>query len=291
MELRHVTYFLTVVDRGGGPAAAAHLHVSPAALAAAVKALERDLGTPLFHRIGRGLVLTPAGEAFVGPARRLLRDAVAAESSLVGGDGLPRGRLDLAALTVLVTDPLARLVGAFRRRYPDVTVRITDVHDPRKVSTLIRDGHCEMAFCLLPIADRRLVSRTLGEYEQWLVLPPGATGPWGDGPVPIEAVADLPLIIVPPGSPGRALVERALTAAGVRTDPCAIIEDRDAITSFVLSGVGATIAYRPIAERAQRYGAVARPLDPPILGTHGVVYDPARLSRTGRVFLESALGP
>ncbi|MEV6702264.1 LysR family transcriptional regulator [Streptomyces sp. NPDC051453] len=67
-------YFVTVADNGGVNRAAAALRVAQPSLPQAVRNLEKDLSTKLFHRVGRGLVPAPAGEALVGPARQILRD-------------------------------------------------------------------------------------------------------------------------------------------------------------------------------------------------------------------------
>ncbi|EKT76327.1 LysR family transcriptional regulator, partial [Rhodococcus opacus M213] len=97
MESRHVEYFLATVDNDGLALAAEALGVTKPSLSKGLRNLERDLGVELFHRVGRGLVLSAAGKAFVGPARKIVRDLVAAESSLVDVSGLPRGRLDICA--------------------------------------------------------------------------------------------------------------------------------------------------------------------------------------------------
>ncbi|GAA3440471.1 hypothetical protein BJ998_008724 [Kutzneria kofuensis] len=63
MDARQLEYFLAVVDHGGMGRAAAALHVAQPSLSQALRTLERDLGQPLFHRIGRRLVLNDAGLA------------------------------------------------------------------------------------------------------------------------------------------------------------------------------------------------------------------------------------
>src|SRR5260370_14937079 len=124
MALHQIGYFLAVVDHNGINAAASTLDLPQPTISGSIRALERDLGVPLLHRVGRGMVLTSAGHSLVGPARRMLRDVVTAESSLVDAAGRPRGRLDIATMPPLAVDPVARLVGAFRREYPGVAVRI-----------------------------------------------------------------------------------------------------------------------------------------------------------------------
>src|SRR3954471_11650585 len=126
MDLRQASYVIAVVDHGTFTAAAASIPVSQPALSQAVASLERELGADLFYRIGRQVTLTPAGEAFVEPARRMLRDADVARAAVADVAGLPTGRLDIVCLPTLVVDPLVDLVGRFRRAHP-VRVRI---HEP-----------------------------------------------------------------------------------------------------------------------------------------------------------------
>lgn len=78
VDLRQMEYFLAVVDHCGMSRAAAALRVAQPSLSQAVRKLEKDLGTGLFHRVGRGLVLSPAGEALIGPALMILRERDAA---------------------------------------------------------------------------------------------------------------------------------------------------------------------------------------------------------------------
>ena len=74
MELRQVEYVVGVAEHGGFTRAATALHVTQPALSEGVARLEAELGVELFHRVGRRVVLSAAGEAFLDPARRLLRD-------------------------------------------------------------------------------------------------------------------------------------------------------------------------------------------------------------------------
>ncbi|HEX3460771.1 MAG TPA: LysR family transcriptional regulator [Acidimicrobiales bacterium] len=74
MDLRRLEHFLAVADHQGFTAASRAVSVSQPALSLAVKELEAELGTVLFHRLGRRVVVTPAGAALIGPARQALRD-------------------------------------------------------------------------------------------------------------------------------------------------------------------------------------------------------------------------
>lgn len=61
MDARQLEYFLAIVEHGGFSKAAAALHVAQPSLSQAMANLESDLGVSLFHRLGRGVVLSEAG--------------------------------------------------------------------------------------------------------------------------------------------------------------------------------------------------------------------------------------
>src|SRR3984957_15463966 len=74
MEVRQVEYFLAVVEHRGINGAATALGVTQPTVSQAIREFERGLGAELFHRLGRGMVLSAAGRSIVGPARQILRD-------------------------------------------------------------------------------------------------------------------------------------------------------------------------------------------------------------------------
>src|SRR5262245_54431384 len=144
MDLRKLRLFLAIVDHGGFTRAAEATYVSQPSVSQAMHELERELGTPLFHRVGRGVVLASAGEALVGPARQVLRDVEVGEAAVAAVTGLVTGRLDLCALPTLAVDPLARLVGAFRVAHPGVTLALADPDDTADLARLVTTGECEL---------------------------------------------------------------------------------------------------------------------------------------------------
>ena len=74
IDVRQLRFFLAVVDHGGFSKAAEQLMVAQPSLSQAIATFEKELGIPLFHRVGRGVVLSEAGQALVGSARTVLRD-------------------------------------------------------------------------------------------------------------------------------------------------------------------------------------------------------------------------
>lgn len=289
MDERRLRYFLAVVDEGSVTSAARRLHVAQPSLSQAVRALESELGAELFHRVGRGLRLSAAGEALVGPARQVLRAIDEARDAITGIVELKTGTLDIAALATLAVDPMANLIGRFRERYPGVQVRVHEPESADGVRALVRDGACELGAAHLPLPGDEITAQTLGEQELLLVLPPGSL-PQSDRPLGARELAQTPLVVSPPGTSTRILLEQALTAVGVTPQIAVQTAAREAIVPLVLAGAGAALLPAPLAREAQRRGAVVRGARPKITRTVGLIHRTSRLSPAAAAFLALA-GP
>ncbi|MBV8952441.1 MAG: LysR family transcriptional regulator, partial [Actinobacteria bacterium] len=152
MELRQVEYVVAVVDHGGFTRAASALGITQPALSQGIRTLESDLGVGLFHRVGRRVQLTSAGEAFLAPARQLLREAALVRDVVADVSEVLTGTLELVALPTLALDPLAPLVGAFRAAHPGVLVRVAEPEDGVAVAELVRSGRGEIGLTDLPLS-------------------------------------------------------------------------------------------------------------------------------------------
>ena len=111
MDFRRLEHFLAIVEQGGVTAAAEHLHLTQQALSASLGQFERQLGTPLFDRAGRGLVLTDAGRAVAdrGPGVvAAARDTVAVAREAGRGERMP---LRVGRSPAVSSERLAGLIG------------------------------------------------------------------------------------------------------------------------------------------------------------------------------------
>jgi DNA-binding transcriptional LysR family regulator len=287
VQLHQVQYFLAAAEQGGVTAAAATLGLAKPTVSQAIRDLERELGVELFHRIGRGVVLTSAGHALIGPARRIMRDVVAATGALSDAGAL-RGQLDIYSHPALAVHPVARLVGTFRRQHPHVFIRIGEWHQEETAAALVRDGHCEIIMCHLPIPDLEgLEFAELGVQEYWIAFPPGTALP-PDDPLPLSALPDIPLIVVPPGGSYTGQIEQAIAEAGQLRRPAAVVHHREAIPAFAAAGVGTAFVDRARIDDALARGLVVRQTDPQVRRAYGVVYDGSTLSRAGQTFVKLA---
>ena len=286
MDLRRLRLFLAVVDHGGFTAAAAAVHVAQPALSLGVRELERELDAILLVRSRKGIVLTPAGEALVEPARQAVRDVEIAVAAVAAVTGLLAGRVDVAALPTLAADPLAAITGRFRQAHPQVTVRIVATDDPTDLAQSIRSGHSEIGVTEQGPANAGLVEHAIADQE--LVAVCARTGDADPGVLDLATLSGVPLVLTPAGTSMRNLVDTALRDLGVTPLIAVETEQRDALVPLVLAGAGTAFVPRAIAEVASSQGAVVRGTHPELRRRVVLVHRAGTLSPAGAQFLVHA---
>ncbi|MGO9029785.1 MAG: LysR family transcriptional regulator [Acidimicrobiales bacterium] len=264
MDLRRLEHFLAVADHQGFTAAARVVGVSQPALSLSVKELEAEVDTALFHRLGRRVVLTPAGDALVGPARQALRDVATGRSAVAAVAGLKGGSLAIASLPTLAADPVAPLVGRFRREHPAVAVDLAAPEDSADLAAMVRDGRRELGITEDDGSALDLVVHGIGLQQLWLIAPPGTVPPgsgrWSGA---LGDLADLPFVAAPAGTSSRRLLEAGFPT-GSGPNVAVVSAQRDALVPLVLSGAGAALVPEGTAKVARGQGALVVRPDPPV---------------------------
>lgn len=287
MNLRYLECVIAAAEQGSFTRAAEALYVSQPSLSYAIAAIEDELGTPLFHRLGRTVALTPAGDAFVESARLVLRNFSVLQASVKNVGELQAGHLDVAAPHALAAEPVAPLVGAFRSRHSGVQVRIQTSENPHDIERYVRTGRCELGFTLEAV-ELPLLSEVVGRQESLVAFPPGTK--LKRRPVKHVDLARLPVVL----STGSYEYYGgfALEIPSSKDAPEVVVqtESRQALIPLVLAGAGATFLTRALAENAASLGAVVCELDPPIQHDVRLVTRPGPLSPAANVFAELARG-
>src|SRR3712207_4792507 len=124
MTLQQLRYFLTAAEHGSFSAAAEALHMAQPSLSDQVRRLEAELGVPLFVRAGRRLELTEAGRLLRPNAEWTLTAAESAAASVRDVRGLTGGTVAFGTFGSAHHYLLAGLIEDFRRRHPQVRVRV-----------------------------------------------------------------------------------------------------------------------------------------------------------------------
>jgi DNA-binding transcriptional LysR family regulator len=171
-ELRLLRYFVVVAEELHFGNAAARLYISQPALSQQIKALEEDVGMPLFVRGSRGVTLTPAGEALVGEARELLAEADRFGESV---EQLRRGRSGTLKVGVAPGVParlLPDVIAPLRACEPDAEVVVRELATPEQVVAL-NGGSLDIGLVREPIDDPGLSRRCLSVELLGVSMPVG----------------------------------------------------------------------------------------------------------------------
>jgi molybdate transport repressor ModE-like protein len=176
LDSRRLRVLIEVARTGSLASAAEALGYTPSAVSQQIRALERELGTVVLERRGRGVVLTEPGSALVAHARRVVDALGAAEAEVHAIAGLRSGVLRLAWFSSAGAILVPRAIALFRARAPGIELVLEEA-DPDESARRLRTGELDLAVTYqfrldepLP-ADLRLTP--LLEDELHIALPPG----------------------------------------------------------------------------------------------------------------------
>lgn len=235
LDLHKLRLFATVAEHEHYSRAAAALGISQPALTVHVRDLERHFGLPLFERVGRNVRLTAAGRVVQGYARRILVLARELDEEVADLRGVRAGALQLGASTTVGEYLLPGLLGAFRERYPGVTVTVA-IANTGQIAERVRRGELHLGLVGEPLADDDLVSEPYRDDEIILIVPP--THRWVGQTIAPQALADTPLIVRERGSATRDVTLAALAARGVRPPIALELGGTEAVKGAVAAGLG-----------------------------------------------------
>ena len=124
MDWDRVRVFHAVAQAGSFTRAAEGLGLSQSAISRQIGALEEDLGTPLFHRHARGLVLTEQGEILLHTANEVAKRMASVQTALGDSRDSPAGHLRINATIGLGSVWLVAQLPDFIERHPDITISL-----------------------------------------------------------------------------------------------------------------------------------------------------------------------
>jgi DNA-binding transcriptional LysR family regulator len=211
-QLPHLETFAKAAELSSFTAAARALGLTQAAVSQRVQALEQALGVPLFRRQGGRVLLTEAGRRLYPYTQRIVALHQEARQAVTGRPAPLVGELVLAASSVPGEHLLPDLLSRFRAGHPHVQVRAT-VADSQQVLHQVEHGQAHLGLVGGKSDSPHLEFRCFACDRLVLVVP--AAHAWGRRKrVPLEQLAEQPLILREAGSGSRWCLERALGKAG-----------------------------------------------------------------------------
>jgi len=262
MTLDQLQVFIAVAEREHVTRAAEALGLAPPSVSAAVASLEREFGTKLFHRVGRGIVVTEGGKLLLGEARALVNRAEALKLAMREFTGLARGLLQIKASQTIASHFLPPRLVEFHQAYPGVAL-VVSVGNSAEVAEAIIRGDIELGFVEGPeeeFADPRLAIELIAWDD--LIMVTAANHPWAPRKkLTIDDLGTGKWVLREAGSGTRAAFVKALEALGVpyRNLNIAIeLPSNEAVLTAVLAGAGATILSARVCADAIAAGALKR---------------------------------
>jgi DNA-binding transcriptional LysR family regulator len=232
-----LTTFGAVAELGSVRAAAQQLSVTESAVSAALAALQRQLGTALLERVGRGVRLTPAGVSYARYAHRILglleQGALAAIAEAEPG----HGTLRVAAVTSAGEFLLPPLLASFRAQHPDVGLDL-EVAPRDRVWELLRRHAVDLAVAGRPPSEGGVWTYALRPNKLVVVAAPETAAGTTD-------LATVPWLLREPGSGTRETLVALLDTLGGHGSRLTL-GSNGAVISGAIAGLGATLASRDV---------------------------------------------
>lgn len=204
MNLKEIEYIIKIAEERNVTRAAEKLYITPSALNQQLLHLEREIGTPLFHRSRTGWTPTEAGKVYLDAAQEMLRMKKETYHKLQDIVNTKKGTLSIGFPPERGTSMFTNVYPAFHQQYPDIVLNVVETN-VRKQQKLITRGELDVGFVTLrsnqctdddyiPICTEELVLAVPSNHPACSMATADDTGPY---PVlPIRAVRYEPFALM-----------------------------------------------------------------------------------------------
>jgi LysR family transcriptional regulator, cys regulon transcriptional activator len=251
MNLQQLRYVSEVARRNLNVSEAAlALHTSQPGVSKQIRALEEELGTPIFVRQGRRFTaLTDAGRELVASVDRILAEMANLKAVAEEFAHHAKGSLAVAVTHTQARYALPEVVSAFKKAFPDVKLKLLQ-GNPRQLARMVVAGEADLAIATEALDEYpELVTVPCYRWHHCVVVPEGHPLERSK-PLTLEAIAEHPLVTYDSTFAGRTALDKAFAARGLHPEIALTALDSDVIKSYVSLGLGVGI----ISSRAFRKG-------------------------------------
>jgi LysR family transcriptional regulator for metE and metH len=258
LDIRHLKLIIAVTEEKSVTKAGERLHLTQSALSHQLRDMEERLGTPLFLRLNKKMVLTQAGERLLYSARQILDELRRAEDDLKQMADNNHGALRLSTECYTCYHWLPELLREFNLRYPKVEVSVLAEATHQPLPALL-NGKLDLAIVSSHPRDKRVQYKPLFKDELVAILPP-------DHPLTAREYlrardfADQHLVLyVPPKDSD--LYQWVLIPARVTPAKLTVMQLTEAIIEMVKAGLGLSVLARwAVQDQINAGTLVARPV-------------------------------
>jgi DNA-binding transcriptional LysR family regulator len=253
MELYQLRGFAAVAEFEHLTRAADKLHVSQPALSAQIKALEDELGIPLFERGTAGMTLTPAGKRLLPEAHAVIAAARTLRNTAQGLKGAASGHARVGTLADPEFVRLPRFLASAVARYPLLEIMLR--HEVSGAAfDKVKSGDLDASFYYGSRAHPTVASIALRTFAYRIVAPAA----WQDRILGanFHDIAGLPWIMTPPNSSHRALARDLFDHHGMAPTIAVEADHEAVISSLVVGGLGVGLMREDLAQAMAAAGEI-----------------------------------
>jgi DNA-binding transcriptional LysR family regulator len=254
VTLNQLSSFLAVAREGSVSAAAEKLYVTQPSISAAVSALSREIGVDLTERVGRGVGLTAAGEAFRPYAADVLGLVEQGRQAAREAADLSMRSLRVAAVATAAEYVVPALLRSFSEMHPEIHLSL-EVANRATVFERVLGHEVDVAIAGRPPEDARIAGRAFLKNELALITKPNDELA-GKRSVPPAQLADRVWLQREPGSGTRQLVAEFLAEYDLRPQTLTL-GSNGAIKEAVRLGLGISLQSRLAVEHELQAGALS----------------------------------
>ena len=247
MEIGLIRAFVETADAGALSRGARRLGISQPSLTVQIQRLEQYLGTALFDRSSRGVLLTDAGKSLYARARRILDDVHAAEDAIRREVAEGYGTLTVGAIPTIAPYVLPAALQKLRARFPAMRVEMREDYSA-VLADMVRDGALDVAVAALPYAFERFDVEPLG-FDALLVAVPATHPAARAGRISLAQLRGAPTVTL---DPAHCLGDQVTGfCSSHHIGPSVICRSAQLMTVFELVGAGAGLSIVPAMAAAR----------------------------------------
>jgi DNA-binding transcriptional LysR family regulator len=260
MELRQLRQFVAVAEARNFRRAAEQLHMAQPPLSVAIRKLEEEVGTALFERQSRGVMLTAAGVAALAVAQECMASADALRDAALSAAGGESGVLRVGFVGSATYSLMPKLLPAFRSRYPDVELVLRESTN-LELLALVEGGQLDIGLVRYPTASASALRFEIVERDVFCAVLPVRHALSRQRGLSLAELARYPFIdYASTRVPGlHAMVMLAFQQAGLTPRVSQEATQVQTVISLVQSGMGVALVPSVSARLAAR-GVVFRPV-------------------------------
>lgn len=268
MKLQQLRYICVVAQHDLNVSEAAQvLHTSQPGVSKQIRQLESELGVQIFTRAGKRFVeITPPGEAVLDTARRIVSDMDNLKKIGREFANETKGTLSIATTHTQARYALPQTVEAFRKRYPDVALRIHQ-GNPSQIVDMVNSGEADIAIATEAVADSDdLIAMPCYTWNRCVVVPQKHELLRLRRRLTLQDIAAYPLVTYDFAFAGRGQANQAFADEGLSPNVVLTAIDADVIKTYVQLGLGigllASMAFDPKVDRMLRAIDVSHLFEP-----------------------------